>query len=861
MPETAVSLDDALSAYDKQSDQPLVRQAEQQRQEVVKRFPLDAWPTLPLDRYALGLGKKEDSFCWWMEFGASHAGSMGGGAAQKHLIFRWKNGTWWFDKNAYSNETAAWEAIRAGFVEAFGAAERGDWRAVEAIESINSGAMLRVKALYVYFPNDLIPITSPPHLRHYLGLLGKDDGALKEKDVIDLNRTLLETLRARADLRGWTPKEIERFLYHWADPRDRQRALKIAPGEDARLWDECLQAGYIRVGWGKVGDLREFDSKEAFRAKFEDVYGAAYKGHQSTISRTSKDVWTLCELEPGDLVIANKGTAHVLAVGVVTNDGYEWTPHEGDDFNHIVHVKWDKSYEQDLPPQRSWRVTIARVPQALLSHIMAKKGVTKGGRGAGDGPSIKQPMPVDPVFREISSALERKGQAVLYGPPGTGKTYYARRFAVWWLVRQTDVSRADLLLADDTAFAEAERRLSTARVGRRVWWIVANPREWSWDRVFKEKRVDYRYGKLRRNYPLVRVGDLALGYQSTPEKRIVALARVSRELHTDGNGEKRITLEPVARIDNGLNYDELQKDSILDQSEPMRCNNQGTLFSLTEDEFDHLSGLLTERDPDLRKWFEDAPDTGTLTRLTFHPSYSYEDFVEGFRPVDTGSAGLSVRLEDGIFKRVCREAQANLNKPYLVLIDEINRANVAKVFGELITLLEKDKRGMLVSLPQSKEPFTIPPNVYVLGTMNTADRSIKLLDAALRRRFAFLELMPDSSLLRGGMIGDLALDDFLDELNRRVAAKEGREKQIGHSFLMEGANAISEAEEFGCRFRQDILPLLQEYCYEDYRLLADYIGDKIVDKDAGTLNKELLYDDDRLIEALAKTFEDTSGGQ
>src|SRR5690606_18660653 len=119
-----------------------------------------------------------------------------------------------------------------------------------------------------------------------------------------------------------------------------------------------------------------------------------------------------------------------------------------------------------------------------------------------------------------------------------------------------------------------------------------------------------------------------------------------------------------------------------------------------------------------------------LTRLTFHASYSYEDFIEGFRPVAAKDGNLALRLEDGIFKRVCREAQANPDKPYLVLIDEINRANVAKVLGELITLLERDKRGMRVSLPQSKESFTIPPNVYVLATMNTADRSIKLLDAA-----------------------------------------------------------------------------------------------------------------------------------
>ena len=165
-----------------------------------------------------------------------------------------------------------------------------------------------------------------------------------------------------------------------------------------------------------------------------------------------------------------------------------------------------------------------------------------------------------------------------------------------------------------------------------------------------------------------------------------------------------------------------------------------------------------------------------------------------------------------------------------MLIDEINRANVAKVFGELITLLEMDKRGLLVTLPQSKESFCIPPNVYLLGTMNTADRSIKLLDAALRRRFAFIELMPDVELLRGAKVGTLALDDFLEELNRRIAKTEGREKQIGHSFLLEGDEPITEPDEFARRFRQEILPLLQEYCYDDYSALASYIGAKLVER-------------------------------
>jgi 5-methylcytosine-specific restriction protein B len=131
-----------------------------------------------------------------------------------------------------------------------------------------------------------------------------------------------------------------------------------------------------------------------------------------------------------------------------------------------------------------------------------------------------------------------------------------------------------------------------------------------------------------------------------------------------------------------------------------------------------------------------------------------------------------------------------------------------------------------------------------------------LLDAALRRRFAFIELMPDSSLLQGGKVGSLLLDDFLEKLNQRIAEKEGREKQIGHSFLMEGDGPVTDQEEFSRRFRQEILPLLQEYCYDDYRVLATYIGEELVDLKTQTLNEERLADPEQLIGALEEEFAD-----
>lgn len=853
MPKETASVEAALATYDRGKYHAEVEEAESLRRQVWDLFPLSDWPDMPLERYALGQPDHRETFCHWMEFKTIPLGSIKGGAAGKHIIYKHKEKPGWHFPRQYRDEREAWEAVRAAFVEAFRKAREGEWSEIDAIEPLRWGSALKVKALHTYFPDSVLPVYGWNDLKHFLGLLGLPEASDRSYDVVRLNRALLAALRERPEFDGWSNVEVMRFLYDWANPHEAPRVVKIAPGEEAKYWGDCLVGGYICVGWDEVGDLREFESKEAFRTRFDQEFGDQYYNRNASVTtRKANEVWTLMELEPGDLVVANKGISKVLAIGEVVEPGYEWSE-QREEYRHLVRVKWDTTYEQQLEPQKNWAVkTVADVPATLLKTIMSRAG---DGRST-DTHKTDLRIPVDPLYPEMANALERKGQLILYGPPGTGKTFAARRFAVWWLLRDGGSEEAAEVLADAERFARQERALSTVQVSRRVWFMVAQPKRWSWDQLFAEGRVEFGYGLLQRNYPLVQPGDLVLGYHSGPEMRIKAIAKVTRGFESRDGAEPTIELAPVAKVAAGLTFADLQADRVLSTSEPMRYNVRGTLFALTAEEADHLFALLSDRDPTFHVSEEGAAAAGigAVTRLTFHPSYSYEDFIEGFRPVDTGSGSLVLRLEDGVFKRVCREAQANPRRKYLLLVDEINRANLAKVFGETITLLEKDKRGMAVTLPQSKESFAVPPNIYILGTMNTADRSIKLLDAALRRRFAFIELMPDGELLRGAGVGALMLDEFLEELNRRVAKTEGREKQIGHSFLLEGGTPVADADEFARRFRQEILPLLQEYCYEDYGALAGYIGEKIVNREANALNFECLNDPEALIEALAEEF-------
>ncbi|WP_254052634.1 McrB family protein [Aliivibrio sp. EL58] len=240
----------------------------------------------------------------------------------------------------------------------------------------------------------------------------------------------------------------------------------------------------------------------------------------------------------------------------------------------------------------------------------------------------------------------------------------------------------------------------------------------------------------------------------------------------------------------------------------------------------------------LKARFDELLNNNRIGFVTFHQSFSYEDFVEGLKASTTEDKQISYDVEDGIFKSMCNSVSekllTNINEKRVLIIDEINRGNISNIFGELITLIEPSKRSggsesLSVKLPYSKETFSVPSNLHIIGTMNTADKSLAQLDIALRRRFEFVEMMTNYELLKGiSDIEGINVAKLVKTMNQRIELLYDREHTIGHSFFLPllGNPSLQLLAEI---FELQILPLLEEYFFEDWERVGQVLGDHLKD--------------------------------
>ena len=251
------------------------------------------------------------------------------------------------------------------------------------------------------------------------------------------------------------------------------------------------------------------------------------------------------------------------------------------------------------------------------------------------------------------------------------------------------------------------------------------------------------------------------------------------------------------------------------------------IIQRNENIFENLKLDYREQKTLYREYVEE----GNIAFTTFHQSYGYEEFIEGLKPYIDDEENLSYRVENGIFKNFCETARTRPSEQFVFIIDEINRGNISKIFGELITLIEQSKRQggtdeIEVVLPYSNEKFSVPNNVYIIGTMNTADRSVEALDTALRRRFSFVEMQPDPEILSTEKYKDVDLSKLLETINQRIEVLIDKDHQIGHSYFI----GIEDIDGLIRTFKDKIIPLLEEYFYGDFGKIGLVLGEKFIEQ-------------------------------
>ncbi len=410
--------------------------------------------------------------------------------------------------------------------------------------------------------------------------------------------------------------------------------------------------------------------------------------------------------------------------------------------------------------------------------------------------------------------------------------------------------------------------------GHGYWWLNANPKIWSFTDIAVGEVQSYTLyndnGKKRRvfqNFLDAKIGDPIICYESNPVKRIVALAKVSKE-----NDGTLLHFEKTEGLASPVEYSRLRDCPELKQMEYF-IQPQGSLFKLTKGEYEFIMDIIRNENPspassktgadfyDKEAFLSDVYMSGerydTLTSLLlhkknlilqgapgvgktfaakrlayslmgekddsrvelvqFHQNYSYEDFIMGYKPRDEG-----FELQYGIFYRFCQKAANTPDKDFFFIIDEINRGNLSKIFGELLMLIERDYRGTKVTLAYNGRPFSVPQNLYIIGMMNTADRSLAMIDYALRRRFSFFDMEP-AFTSEGFLQYQKQLDndtfntliDRIKDLNREILSDGalGKGFCIGHSYFCGQAECMEDWLKEVVEY--DILPMLGEYWFDE----------------------------------------------
>jgi 5-methylcytosine-specific restriction protein B len=794
--------------------------AREERQSFVERFPKASLGTMTVEEYADT--KTKDCFDYWLEQ-KNRFGGVGGGNMSKYGIFRAATGEYCSgsgkNKVTLTGEAlqTAFRQLRDGFVQALALAEEERYGEIQQLGLPVFNTVL-LKVLHAYYPDRFLNVFTAPVLKKLGEALQVDPALFEPKRVVELNHTVYVAMKQQSLLASWSVDQLGRFV--WTTFSDAGTKSDTEPSywlaghtysSDGSQKDYFIQNGVMGIGFLRE-DLSEhlldeqlfdyIESKEpddkaqqALKAFFRIKQGD-YVALKSTYTRKEDGV--------------SKSVLKVSAIGRAladAYDGYRFEPDRG----HLLPVDWTNLEEKEYIGYGGYRQT--------LKDITNRKNIELIFKG-------KQPAKQEEEKKPLSAGKKAVSHnVILFGPPGTGKTYEVSHKALELIsdaqtFEELDNSGREAIQNEYTRLTRAGRiSFVTFHQSYAYEDFIEGLRSDGKgnfvpeDGLFKRTAIEALYAGLKRNkqslsdevrfeqqYDYLVAHGKERGIQfSSKTGALCSIASVSPQgnliiSNDEATFESTISKERLLKIYRYVVQHNIDwKNQVGFIREAIGGSHETRFWSV----FNWMMQRLQD---------EEAEDTGAETK----PAVSDLPYTEKKAIV------LKALQEDDAFDFTGAAS-------YVVIIDEINRGNISKIFGELLTLLERDKRltelnQLIVELPYTKERFTLPPNLSIIGTMNTADRSIALMDTALRRRFHFEEVMPKPELL--DTVGSLDLEELLTVINQRIEVLYDRNHTIGHAYLM----GVKTEEDVIEVVQHKIIPLLQEYFYDDWEKIGLILG-------------------------------------
>lgn len=764
----------------------------------LKEFPLRKLQTMTLDQYT-NLNKR-DSFCYWLEVLTADLGSIWGGSSYKFGIYKYNatprqrnhnDGYKYDDEYAWLGKYGlkradAFEKIKSLICLIAESANNGDFR---TIDNIDFGDTYKWKIAFLYSNKKLVSVFNPVMLRMAATAVGMKDAKIKavsevQEYLLDLNRGT-DIFAYSNELWNIASEAISKSRNTWV----------YAPGNRAYFWDDFYNDGVMGIGWDALEDLSHYKNQHEIQNELQIQYSTG-----ENKLNDAKACYDFCNnIKIGDTIIVKKGLYEILGYGVVESDYfYDSSLNE---FCHRRKVAWKCKGSWESPcslPQK----TLTKKDEKFKETIM----------------NIIANTPRQYKDELIESLLLSKKQIILQGAPGTGKTYKTAELAVaicnpqfnkfdnrTAIMAEYNRLRSGGRIAfttfhqsmDYEEFVEGLKPISCAngitfepRAGlfkeicdRALLETVALSKS-----ISAELEYDDIYDNLIEDIFSGKINDLST---KTGQRLIDLKVTAQKNIQFKGQGDSHrqyiVSKERLRKL-----YQRFETPEAVDAIK----NIYDTVRSV-------IGGCHTSA-----YW-------AVLKYIVDHKNTQEEELIDIENLSDKEKeTAIQTFLNTPVHKRDFVENASN----YVLIIDEMNRGNISKILGELITLLEADKRigaanELTAKLPYSQKEFGVPSNLYIIGTMNTADRSVGYIDYAIRRRFGFVPVKSDFSVIKDQIKDDAVkqaagkLYDAVKGIMNYISSEfDAEDLMIGHSYFM-----ADSPKELGLKLIHEIKPLLREY--------------------------------------------------